>query len=603
MVWPKVYRKTVLLIIFFLLVIGGMVYLFASGDDEGIWFDDIKDTPALTSSDEESIIKRIEGSILHNQRVHDGEIDDHEPRILFVSISDGVTKARVIIGRGVGIDGAAENALSVIDDLKHGGYVPVWVKIDIVKNTKPLLLKQWDRGRVNDRSLSGLAFSKDTGIAFLPEELVAAGLVNRRGVLQTDKITAYSPNKKSYLDQLFQKKPPRLHTFTTESYFTDGTEVTPLYRGHRMYDTVTQGVVRDALLNAAQYMKASVGPKGKFEYSYRPTSDSISNRYNILRHGGTVYAMLELYKFTGDGELLGAAKKALDYLVDRCKPCHCLSGAACVEEKGFVKLGGNALALIALAKYYQVTSDVQYIPVMKRLARWIQSVQRMDGSFAGQKVRYLDCRDRGFISEYYPGEAILAMLRLYAIDGDETWLDVAERGALYLIEVRDGEKGTEKLAHDHWLLYGLNELCLYRPRPEFSSHALRIAEAIMNAQNRSPRYSDWRGSFYRPPRSTPTATRMEGLSAAYRIALRNKKEELSKKILYSITEGVKFQLQTQLQPESVLYVKNPPKALGGFRRSLTNFEVRIDYVQHNISSMIAFYCIREEMEKKRELKQ
>ena len=601
MAWPEARWKTVVLMVVFILVVGGMSYLFVPGDDGDIWFDDWEDRPALAASDEHRIVKRTGAAVLHDRPLNDIDTRDRHPRIVFVSVSDGLTKARIIMGTGMGIDRAVADALSVIEDLKQGGYVPVWLAIDIVDDVETVVIQRWNTRSVIAGGLSGVAFPKETGIALLPSELVAARLITGRGALRSDKIGAYTARTERSLDRLFHENPPPLHVFTTRSWFTDGTEVVPLYRGHRTYDTVSREEVRQALRAAAGYMKHSVDTEGRFAYSYRPDTDTLSHRYNILRHAGTVYAMLELYELADDAKLMAAAQRALDYLVKRCRSCPCLAGAACVEEKGFVKLGGNALALIALAKYFEVTSDRRYLPLMKQLARWIQWVQREDGSFDRQKVRYADCHDTGFVSDYYPGEAILAMLRLYAIDGDERWLDVAEGGAAYLVETRDFRKDLARLSHDHWLLYALHELGRYRPRPAFDRHALRIAEAIMHAQNLSPQYPDWRGSFYRPPRSTPTATRVEGLAAAYRIAVRNGKVELSERIFSAITEGIRFQLQTQLGPESVLHVKNPARALGGFRRSLTNYGIRIDYVQHNISSLIAFYRIRDAVEK--ELKQ
>jgi hypothetical protein len=38
-----------------------------------------------------------------------------------------------------------------------------------------------------------------------------------------------------------------------------------------------------------------------------------------------------------------------------------------------------------------------------------------------------------------------------------------------------------------------------------------------------------------------------------------------------------------------MYLPNPPRALGGFHTSLTDYEIRIDYVQHNISSLLGLY--------------
>lgn len=109
---------------------------------------------------------------------------------------------------------------------------------------------------------------------------------------------------------------------------------------------------------------------------------------------------------------------------------------------------------------------------------------------------------------------------------------------------------------------------------------------IVLAQNREPEYSDWLGSYYKPPRSTPTATRSEGLCAAYQLARDFKTSIEADPILKAMELGIAFQLQTQFRPESVMYLSDPQRSLGGFHSSLTNFRLRIDYTQHNISSLL-----------------
>lgn len=60
--------------------------------------------------------------------------------------------------------------------------------------------------------------------------------------------------------------------------------------------------------------------------------------------------------------------------------------------------------------------------------------------------------------------------------------------------------------------------------------------------------------------------------------------------------AVAFQLQSQFRAESAMYLPHPQRVIGGFRRSLTNFEIRIDYVQHNISSILSLYNIESSIE-------
>ena len=159
-----------------------------------------------------------------------------------------------------------------------------------------------------------------------------------------------------------------------------------------------------------------------------------------------------------------------------------------------------------------------------------------------------------------------------------------------MITVRDNLADVE-LVHDHWLLYGLDELHRLRPDPIYVTHAARVALVIVEAQNRTTPYPDWQGGYFSPPRTTPTATRSEGLAAAYRILRDYGSQGSAGGLLEALRLGVEFQLQTQLREERVMYFDDPARALGGFTESLTDREVRIDYVQHNISSLLALYAI------------
>ncbi|MCZ6879035.1 MAG: hypothetical protein O7G29_12920 [Acidobacteria bacterium] len=341
-----------------------------------------------------------------------------------------------------------------------------------------------------------------------------------------------------------------------------------------------------AAVRGGQYLTREVDPEGKFTYSYLPKTDEVPEDYNILRHAGTLYSMLELYDVTKDAVLLQAAQQALEYLSESALPCELDGqGQVCIVEDEEVKLGGNALAAVALAKYIEVSGDRSRLRDLIAWGQMIQALQYQNGSFIRQ-FTYPEGENTGFVSEYYPGEALLALVRIYAQDPDQGWLDTAEKGAQYLINVRDAGLSVGEVTHDHWLLYALNELYRHRPDPLYLNHAMRIAQTIVLAQNRDPEFQDWLGSYYRPPRSTPTATRSEGLCATYQLARDFETSLSAPDILESMELGIAFQLQTQFRPESVLYVRDPQRSLGGFHYSLTNFRIRIDYVQHNISSLL-----------------
>ena len=301
---------------------------------------------------------------------------------------------------------------------------------------------------------------------------------------------------------------------------------------------------------------------------------------------GTVYAMLEVYELTRDPALLADADRALGYLLGHIRPHPSTPAMEVVVSEGSVKLGGVALTLLALAKHAVVTGDGRYLPRMRALARYIQDSQGPDGAFVSQRSYPAMEPDLKVDVQYFPGESIFALLRLHALDPQESWLATAERGARYLIHVRDGSLPPERVTPDHWLLYALNELHRARPDPVYLDHAQRIARVIVASQSRSPYPPERVGIYGRGAHSTPAAARTEGLVAAYLLARDfGRREDLS--LVRSAVElGVGFQLKTQLLPEQAMYAENPPRALGAFHQSLTDYEVRIDYVQHNLSGIL-----------------
>src|SRR5690625_4192815 len=114
------------------------------------------------------------------------------------------------------------------------------------------------------------------------------------------------------------------------------------------------------------YFKNALQENGKFLYSYLPSQNKTEKKYNILRHSGTIYSMIETYEMMPDGYLLRNIEKAIDYLLDKIKDVN-LDGtkAKVVVERDYNKLGGNALAVVALAKYTTVTGNEQYLDYMQ----------------------------------------------------------------------------------------------------------------------------------------------------------------------------------------------------------------------------------------------
>ncbi len=518
---------------------------------------------------------------------------DRVPRMICISVTDGEKPFSFFSGAGHGIADALNVAISKIPD--HVRQKTRFIVFDLI-NRVTKVNKRPDAGKITlQPGIEGLITGKGF---FLPSQLLSLGIMDSSGRVQMEDLLDSYPGGNIFLSIDRDQKnevSELLWKFTTTSFFYDGKAVSPLFRGHGIFADLTEELLLERIDLGVGYLERSVNPSGRFDYSYQADTDKVNSGYNILRHCGTLYSMLEVYEISRDDEILGKAKSAIEYLLKQIKEDD--TGGirvALVEEGGSVKLGGNALAIIALAKYTEVTGDKAYLPVMIRLGKWMQVIQKPEGKFGIHKMAYPSGKVSSFISSYYPGEAILSLVRLYSLDKDPLWLDIAEGAAKYLITIRDGKRTDSQLPHDHWLLYALNELYRYRRNPLYVSHSFRIADAIMSKQNTASRYPDWEGGYYRPPGSTPTATRTEGLCAAYSLAQYTGKTEKRAEYLSAIQKGVTFQLNTQIGEENAWYFPDPMRSLGGFRKSLTDGEIRIDYVQHNLSALIGLFRIMKE---------
>jgi hypothetical protein len=512
---------------------------------------------------------------------------DAEARLCFITLADGKGTRKVALGSGWGLPGAfAQAADSLSKDPLSKNYR--WIKLDIVKGAQALKGLDFDRPLAVDPSLFGIAVEGKLEKAMLPEELSVLALDGGKGmslergnrVLKETRvgmqIREIAGNAREYV------------VFNTISYFGDGKSAWPLFRGNREWKTFSGTDIDLALKKAGSYLARSVKDDGNFIYEYKPFQGREVPEYNILRHAGTVFAMMEVYGEQQDPEVRKAAERAIGYLLRQVRNGK-IEGRPVkfVIEKGEIKLGGNGLAALALAEYARVTGDRQHDEVMKGLGEWILATQGPDGNFLVHKQSYPGGVVSRFRSEYYPGEAIFALMRIHGLTGEKKWLDGADAGARYQLKVFS-LLDDKRLPHDHWLLYGLNEVHRKRPRPEFLEGAMRFARVIIQAQHtrENQPQPDWDGGYYKPPRSAPTATRMEGLNSAYALARDYGLQKEAKQIRAAIQRGTGFLLRMQVGPEMAMYCQDPGKSLGGVRESLASPSIRIDYVQHAISALL-----------------
>lgn len=511
----------------------------------------------------------------------------------WVAISVARERSSALVGTAVGEDLSAALRRAAVDLRQKAGTAALVgrVKVDVLTNLeKPVALGSGSRVEI-EPGLDGLVFATGT-LWLLPEEIHSRGLVKSDGEVRWSRIASYLEETGRTATKLVEKaagKPYARARFASAVESGEGAGAV-LFRGNRLVPPTDAESLLAAARAAGDHLLRHQREDGSFHYIYRAERDKVETSYNELRHAGTSYALFELHAATGDPRYFEAGNRAVRWLLSQRLQGPRAEDAAAdfdtiVSDDPEAKLGGAALALLAMAKRVEVGGDASLLETMRGLARFIAFQQEPDGRFRS-KYYYGKAPAREFESIYYPGEAILALARLHRLDGDRRWLEVARKGADWLIDRRDAGKGIAELPHDHWLLMGLEELIPLTGDARYLAQARRIAEAITTSERLNPEPPDWVGSFYIPPRATPAATRSEALVAMARLAARQGIDP--KPYLESLERMIRFQLRCQVTPENAFYVPRPDQALGGFRRSLTVWELRIDYAQHNLSSLLGY---------------
>ncbi len=375
----------------------------------------------------------------------------------------------------------------------------------------------------------------------------------------------------------------RLRSFRTTAFVEDRERRSAIdLTGGVSPSEISRARLQQAARAGGDYLLRAQKPDGSFHYEYDALTGGVSDGdYNILRHAGATIALFQLYETTREARYLEAARRAVVYLQGRFRWAREADALYVLDDDGQAKLGANGLALIALAWQMRLDAKSADAASARRLANLIIRMQERDGSFASYYDMRGEPEDRA--SLYYPGEAMLGLVELYRLNGDQRLLDAARRGAAHLIQT---QQRMPSLPHDAWLMQALAALFVIKHDAQYAAHALRIAEAMIRAQHTETDAPLYAGSYsLGVPRATPAASRAEGLLAALRLA-RMTNDARAAAIAEALKLSARFQLAQQFNADNSFYLADPERAAGGFRESLTSARIRIDYVQHNVSALL-----------------
>ncbi len=518
--------------------------------------------------------------------------------VMFVALGDGASRARVAVGRG----GTPEEAWQKASDAalaltQRIGLQPHRIRVEIVDEVEPMtwgaLKERLSRTKRNYFN-RGVSFDVKFEVALLAPE------INGSAIFYNGTVEHAEPNAGNLrlhgqrrfgtdIDFPAHDDAP-VWCFTTRGAYVDGEGAWPITAkgqaaGYRTLPEWGAAQVRQLVDTASDYLAAQVKPSGEFYYGWFPCFDRPIPTYNTLRHASSTYALLEAWALTRSDSQKAAIDRSLAFLKDRLiRQVDLPDGtraAYLLDVGNEIKLGGNAVCLLALVKYTELTGDAQYQPLMEQLALGIQAMQ---DPVSGRFVHVLnhpalDVKD-AFRVIYYDGEAAFGLMRLYGLTRDERWLAVVEKAFEHFIAAEHWR------AHDHWLSYCVNELTRYRPETRYYQFGLRNVADYLD---------------FVLQRITTFPTLLELMMAAREMVVRLDADPALRPLLEgfdrnkfdrALEHRARYLANGYFWPELAMFFRNPDRVAGSFFIKHHSFRVRIDDVEHYLSGLVAYWKYR-----------
>ncbi len=524
--------------------------------------------------------------------------------LLIVSVGDFSERGKIYEFYGNNVKTIWNNFLTAyrINQFEQAPYL----RLDIVTKEEPAdfhqvneRLKKIKRNNYVDFNLRIDGIRKRS---FLKEELAANAIIKPS---KTHKVGKNHPelhidpqNYRGYVKRKYGREETdisylersKFYFFETKSIYFEQGKLYPLKNygnGNQVREVTEDNLVEITKLvidQGSNYLKNQLTASGQFIYGYYPCYNQLLKGYNSVRHFSSLYALAEAAEYSSDQTMLQEVKTGLVWGIQHLTSE--VDGNLLIKDylnkEIEYKLGAQATAILAIAKYIEVAGDQEFQCYLGRL---VETVSKKFITSDSKTIHVLDAAlnlKEQFRIIYYDGEILFSFLRAYEILHDLAIFEVCEG----LME-RFVADGYQKY-HDHWLSYATNEMLKYQEKDSY--YEFGIKNAMVNIG-------------FIEKRDTAYPTMLELLVAASKMmkkletsALRKKLFQtetdfevtqnrintvMEKRVLHEITTGVMF-------PEFAQFFKKPEVINYGFFARHDRFRMRIDDAEHFLSGLINY---------------
>ncbi|MBI4242618.1 MAG: terpene cyclase/mutase family protein [Planctomycetes bacterium] len=325
---------------------------------------------------------------------------------------------------------------------------------------------------------------------------------------------------------------------------------------------------REIVINAADFLVKNQNKDGTFTYEIDIANNNKSKSNNGIRQLATTWIIGQFGRLSGEQKYTDSADESIKFWL---KSCEFKNNNFIVIDntsgKQKSKLGHLAFLLLSMLE----TDKEKYQNEIQRLVKSILSLQKTDGSF----TTYIIPPEKKGGEDYYPGEALLALVTYLQYSDDEQITNSISSAFKYYTEYfsqRLKQDSEPPSAFIPWQSRAFSRFYSLSKNKEHAEFVFKMTDWLLQFQGEN-------GGFFTDPSSNSTATYTEGICEAFRLAKELNDKARIHKYETAIQKALYFVNSHQITDKQYK---------GGFLFTGNSIKIRIDTIQHAVSANILY---------------
>lgn len=306
-------------------------------------------------------------------------------------------------------------------------------------------------------------------------------------------------------------------------------------------------------------------------YEYDPHTDEWAEVQHSMREMGAMWSISQMWRYLDDERYEALSYRGFEHFAQHFEydAENDLTYVNITPQK--IKLGYNAFAILTLLELDYEDKEA----LLQTLANGILYLQEDSGEL---RTFFYSDRDTG--TDYYPGQALLAIMHLYNETGDPAYLEVMRKAFDYYSEVYWAQ--SPNTAFVPWQSQAFAEYYAVEPRQDVADFVFAMNDFMVASFAEEVNSCD----SFDTSAGVVMAVYMEGMNPAYALAEELGETRRAECYANFIRQSADAVLELQF-PNGIEKPHQFSKAAdGGFYGSTKDQTMRVDRNQHAIMGLM-----------------